>query len=299
MDKLSAIYEYLDRLRGAGMKMKRIAQAAGLTPAMLSSLYSSVLPRYTEALTAGVGQAEALEKALKSVNNISRRKLDECAESLYACVKSLAESMGSMGGGDVMAAIAQAARRDVTWGNAYAGLYTAYSADADADALRAEPCLISPAEGDATEQKAYRVTKEGDVVAGVCLFSPYQTGFILFSGQRGGQTALSSLCLRLPVMVFPHFIKGIHVSHDYNRNPTARRMLLVRDGDAIPLSELARLQAQTIGKQQLKGELQTFYDYTCGECDMIKSAIFSSPERNPADLLREKEMLDKKAGDLR
>ena len=295
MDKLSAIYECLGKLRNSGVKMKDVAEASGMPSSVLSSLYSSVLPCYSTLTGSGVAPDEAIDKALKSVNNISRRRLSECVDGLYRCVTDMAENIGSEDRGDipVLAEIAKAARRHRNEADTYAGVYTAYSAGLGRGEMKAEPYMITSTAGGAAEQLAYYRTREGNTVKGTCLFTPFQTGYIVFNERRGVQLALKTVCLKLPVLVFPHYIKGIYVNHDYNRNPVARRILLVREGDEMPLDEFACLKAGIITPNQLHGDLTAYYDYTCRKEDSIRSMIFSSPGKDINDLAREKDVLDK------
>ena len=89
MDKLVSLYGILKKLRTAGVKMKDIAEASGMSPSTLSSLYTSVLPSYEASLAQGVRADEALESALGQVNNISVRRLAESIDGLYAHVCEL------------------------------------------------------------------------------------------------------------------------------------------------------------------------------------------------------------------
>lgn len=69
--------------------------------------------------------------------------------------------------------------------------------------------------------------------------------------------------LQLPIIEYPQIMKGIYLTHDYNRNPIARRILFVRQGDEIPLEEFADLCTEVIPKERLTGELLEYYNYTC------------------------------------
>ena len=90
---------------------------------------------------------------------------------------------------------------------------------------------------------------------------------------------------------YPDFLKGIYLTHDYNRNPIARRIILIRQGDEIPLDEFAKLRTEVIPKEKLTEEQQTYYAYTCEPGDIIKSLMLVSPEKSLEELKREKQML--------
>lgn len=98
--------------------------------------------------------------------------------------------------------------------------------------------------------------------------------------------------LQLPIIEYPNYLKGIYLTHDYNRNPIARRVLFVRQGDEIPLEEFGEMRTEVIPKEQLTEEQRAYYDYTCEPGDVIKSLMLVSPDRNIKDLQLEKNMLN-------
>ena len=50
MDDFRELYRRIEYLRNNGIKMKEIADCAGMAPSILSSLYTTVLPTYFEEL---------------------------------------------------------------------------------------------------------------------------------------------------------------------------------------------------------------------------------------------------------
>ena len=288
-----SLYEMLKKLRNEGVKMKDVAEAAGMPPSALSSLYTSVLPSYAALLAQGKRAEDALDEALKQVNNISVRRLAESIGCLYACAcdmegRLLAEQLG---GGTLSGDIERAFYKGLPDARAYAGVYTGYSASFHSGRLKAEPYMITSVPcGDGSFYVYYRDIS-GNLVAGMGLFSHYQTGYMLFNERKGAQFALKMACLQLPVLTLPYYIRGIYVNHDYNRNPVARRLLLVREGDEVALDDFCRLEAADIPKEQFDGDLLAYYDYTCGKGDVIRSMAFNSPGKDVNDLMREKEML--------
>jgi lambda repressor-like predicted transcriptional regulator len=46
MEDLKEIYERISFLRQKGIKMKEMAEQAGISPSVLSAIYSTVLPAY-------------------------------------------------------------------------------------------------------------------------------------------------------------------------------------------------------------------------------------------------------------
>lgn len=295
MDRLEMIYKRMMKLRAAGVKMKDIARATGFPPSVLSSVYSSVLPAYSALLAEGTAPDEALDTALRDVTNVSKRRLIGYIGDLNAGISAL-ESMlekPSDASSSPLAEMASAAGRYLHESQAYAGLYICYSSSADRGCMKAEPYMITRAADVDTVQRAYSRTVGGNNVEGICIFSPYQTGYMLFNERRNTQFALRTVCLRLPVMSFPHYIKGICLAHDYNCNPIARRIILVRKGDEIPLDEFSRLDARLIAESELIGDLKAYYDYTCRQGDVIRSMVITSPVKGVEDLSREKDILDR------
>ena len=74
MDDFRELYRQIEYLRNNGIKMKEIADCAGMAPSILSSLYTTVLPTYFEELK-NCSHEEALDHAIVLVNNISKRRL--------------------------------------------------------------------------------------------------------------------------------------------------------------------------------------------------------------------------------
>jgi hypothetical protein len=295
MDKLGMLYLQLRKLRAGGVKMKDIAQAVGMQQSVLSSLYSSVLPTYTALTDEGVDAVDALDKALKHVTSVSKRRLLTSVDDLYSRVCAVSQSLI----GDCETSVSlfgdleAAAGRYLTEAHVYAGLYTGYSFSLRKGYMDVEPYMITPvADGDKV-QRVYCRTVAGGCIEGVVLFSPFEAGYMLFNERRDVPFALKTVCLRLPVMSFPHYIKGISLGHDYNCNPVARRIILVREGDGIALDEFTGLKAEAVDGSKLDGDLKAYYDYTCGKDDVVRSMIFTSPGKGVDDLLREKDMLDR------
>lgn len=73
MEDLKEIYERISFLRQKGIKMKEMAEQAGISPSVLSAIYSTVLPAYLKNTEKGENEDEALNNALVWVNNVSKR----------------------------------------------------------------------------------------------------------------------------------------------------------------------------------------------------------------------------------
>ena len=83
---LLELFNRIEYLRKNGVKMKEIANCAGMAPSILSSLYTTVLPAYFEEIKTKP-QEDALESALTLVNNLSKRRLLNSLPSSSDCLK--------------------------------------------------------------------------------------------------------------------------------------------------------------------------------------------------------------------
>lgn len=293
MDKLVSLYERMKKLREAGVRMKDISEETGIASSVLSSLYSSVLPTYINLLSGGCGTESALDQGLQQVNNVSKRKLQGCLDELYDKVSHIEPRFVSNknGGRPFLDDIEKEAIKYLPNAGIYTGLYQSYSSSSYSDGLKVEPYMISSIVDGDTMPKVYCQNLSSDYYIGVGLFSPFQIGYLMFNEQKRLQLALKVVYLQLPIIEYPQIMKGIYLTHDYNRNPIARRILFVRQGDEIPLEEFADLCTEVIPKERLTGELLEYYNYTCCNEDIIRSMMLISPDKDTKELQREKQLL--------
>lgn len=294
MDRLVLLYEKMKKLRECGVRMKDISEETDIASSVLSSLYSSVLPMYVNLLSGGEEMEAALDKALQQVNNVSKRKLLGCLDELYDKVCHMEPRLMSSrnNGKSFWDEVEREAVKYLPHAGAYTGLYLAYSASSYSEGLKVEPYMIASIVDGETLPKVYSQSMSGDYYTGVGLFSPFQIGYLMFNEQKRLQLALKVIYLQLPIMEYPKLIKGVYLTHDYNRNPIARRILFVRQGDEISLEEFAELRTRVIPKAELSPEESDFYEYTCHSGDVIRSMMLVSPDRNMDDLKREKKILE-------
>lgn len=294
MNRLVLLYERMKKLRESGVRMKDISEETDIASSVLSSLYSSVLPMYVNLLSGGDDPETALDKALQQVNNVSKRKLLGCLDELYEKVCHIEPRLVSSknSGRPFLDDIEREAIKYLPNAGVYTGLYLAYSSSSFSDGLKVEPYMIASITDGETLPKVYSQSMSGDYYAGIGLFSPFQIGYLMFNEQKRLQLALKVIYLQLPIIEYPNLVKGIYLTHDYNRNPIARRILFVRQGDEIPLEEFANLRTKVIPKEELTPEEADYYDYTCHTGDVIKSMMLVSPDKNIEDLKREKRILE-------
>lgn len=282
----------MKKLRESGVRMKDISEKTGIASSVLSSLYSSVLPTYINLISSGQETDEALNQGLQQVNNVSKRKLLGCLDELYDSVCHIEPRfMSNNSGRPFLDDIEKEAIKYLPNAGIYTGLYQSYSASSYTEGLKVEPYMISSITDGDTMPKVYCQNMAGDYYTGVGLFSPFQIGYLMFNEQKRLQLALKVVYLQLPIIEYPEIIKGIYLTHDYNRNPIARRILFVRQGDEIPLDEFAELKTQVIPKEELTGELLDYYDYTCRQEDIIRSIMLISPDKGVKELKHEKQLL--------
>ena len=272
--------------------MKDIAEETDIASSVLSSLYSSVLPMYINLVSNGEDEEKALEKSLLQVNNVSKRKLLGCIDKLHEKVHAIEPRLlNKTSARPFIDDLEKEAANYLSNAGVYAGLYLAYSSSSFSDGLKVEPYMITSINDGDTFPKVYSQNMSGDYYVGIGVFSPFQIGYLMFNEQKRLQLALKVVYLQLPIIEYPSFLKDIYLTHDYNRNPIARRVIFIRQGDEIPLDEFAKLRTEVIPKEILTEEQQMYYDYTCEPGDTIKSMMLVSPQKSMEDLKREKQLL--------
>ena len=124
--------------------------------------------------------------------------------------------------------------------------------------------------------RVYCQSMSGEYYIGTGIFSPCQVGYLLFNEQKRLQLALKVIYLQLPMLEYPSLITGLYLTHDYSRNPIARRILLVRQSEEIPLEEFAKLRTEVV---------------PCQPEDIVRSLMMASPGNALDNLIAEKQML--------
>ena len=292
MNELSDIYKRIEYLRNKGVKMKEMADYTNMAASVLSSLYSSVLPTYIEQVKKGTGEEEALDYALSQVNNVSKKRLlgslKELKERLYELEPVQATGQKS---NPMLTMLTEDMARSTQDAYNYHVIYISYSLSSSRQALKAEPYLICPSENNeyvkVVHNSAYNITHYG-----TCLFSNHQNAYLFFNEREAPQIALFTIYLQLPMYDFPHMLKGLYLSLDYNRNPIARRILFVKYSDSTSIDDFLELKGRIIPQEELTDELLPYYNYTCQKEDCIKTCSVPSPRLDASDLEREKKLLE-------
>lgn len=294
MDKLVSLYNLMKKLRDAGVKMKTISEETDIASSVLSSLYSSVLPMYITLVSDGEESDAALDRALQQVNNVSKRKLLGCLDELYDKVSHMSPQVitGKVVNRPFLEDIEKESAKYLSNAEVYTGLYLGYSASSFSSGLKIEPYLISSVTGGESMATVYSQSMTGEFYAGIGFFSPSQIGYLMFNEQKHLQLALKMVYLQLPIISHPGLLKGIYLTHDYNRNPIARRIVLVRQGEEISLEEFGRMRTVVVPTDALTEEQIGYYNYTCMAGDVIKSIMQVAPTDTIEELKREKRLLE-------
>lgn len=293
MDILTETYKKLKKLRECGVKMKDIANVTDMTSSVLSSLYSTVLPSYMELLSSGMSEEDALDRALTQVNNISKRNLLNSIDLFYERLSEI--KFNAAGDGNTnrnfFNDIEREAARYINNVPNYSGLYMAYSRLSHKDAMKEEPFLIMATESGELMPKVVFASETGHRHWGNGLFSAHQIGYMFFNEQKSLQLSLKTIFLQLPPLESPGIIKGIYLAHDYNRNPIARRIVLVKIKNEVSLEEFNEFQFRLVEKEDMTEQEKYYYEYTCMQGDYIRSIMAYSPKDDLEDLKKEKAIL--------
>ena len=142
------------------------------------------------------------------------------------------------------------------------GLYTSYSLSSSSDCLKMEPFIIS-----LSENKEYirigRLNAYGEAQWGMGVTGDPQNFYCMFSENPSPQFTLVTIYLQIPFFRNPRQLRGLYIGLDYNRNPVARRILLIKKSDCTDTEEFLSMESGLIQKEDFTSEQQAYYDYTC------------------------------------
>lgn len=146
MDDFRELYRRIEYLRNNGIKMKEIANCAGMAPSILSSLYTTVLPTYFEELK-NCSHEEALDHAIVLVNNISKRRLLSVLPELLKRLEGMEPNIQpDRKANPFLDHLQEEILLSTTRVDNICGLYTSYSLSSSSDCLKMEPFIISLSE---------------------------------------------------------------------------------------------------------------------------------------------------------
>lgn len=292
-DRIIKVYSQIKQLRDKGVKMKDIAEATDVTSSVLSALYSTVLPSFIEWSTKVTDEDVAIDESLQMVNNISRKRFFDILEMIENKIHLIEFRVGNMVQEERLFFddIEREAVAFMSQAENYSGIYLAYSRSSYKDALKIEPYIIRNIEKGEIMPKIGFSNELGQEYWGVALFSAHQMGYIFINEQKKRKLGLRAISLQLPLFDKPKVLKGIYLSHDYNHNPIARRIVFIKQSDSTDKEEFRKIKAELISPDSLSDEQRNYYNYTCCEGDFVCSFMYASPQPNNDDLVKEKLML--------
>ncbi|RHO74158.1 hypothetical protein DW083_03530 [Parabacteroides sp. AF48-14] len=290
MDDFLELYQRIEYLRNNGVKMKEIADCAEMAPSILSSLYTTVLPAYFEGLK-NCPQEEALEHALVLVNNISKRRLLSILPDLLERLDKLEPAVNdTRKANPFLEHLQEEVQLSIHRVDNICGLYTSYSLSSSSDCLKVEPFIINLSENK-EHIRIGRLNAYGEAQWGMGVIGDPQNFYCMFSENPSPQFTLVTVYLQIPFFRNPRQLRGLYIGLDYNRNPVARRILLIKESDSTDTEEFLTMESGLVQKEDFTPEQQAYYDYTCQTGDYIKMCTVPSLQMNETDLIKEKKML--------
>lgn len=292
-EQLIELYDRLRHLKDVGVKMKDIAAKTGWAPSVLSALNATVLPAFCAELKKGADFDEALTEALASVNNLSRKKLLCELDALHRGVMEFHPShVDTFVVHPFLQALKTGTEASSARQNNLEGMYVSYSCSSSMKALKAEPFYF-------TDSETYgcfavgRKSVHNSLREGIGIVRKQQMLYLIFNAFQDPNFSLVTVYLQLPFLENIRFLKGIYLVPDYNMNPIARRIVLMKRSDALDPEEFARMEARLILPGEFTEEETLIYNYTCGKTDYIKMCTLPSPKLDLRDLQAEKKLLEK------
>ena len=290
MDDFRELYQRIEYLRNNGVKMKEIADCAEMAPSILSSLYTTVLPAYFAWLK-NCPQEEALERALVLVNNISKRRLLSILPDLLERLDKLEPAVNdTRKANPFLEHLQEEVQLSIHRVDNICRLYTSYSLSSSSDCLKVEPFIINLSENK-EHIRIGRLNAYGEAQWGMGVIGDPQNFYCMFSENPSPQFTLVTVYLQIPFFRNPRQLRGLYIGLDYNRNPVARRILLIKESDSTDTEEFLTMESGLVQKEDFTPEQQAYYDYTCQTGDYIKMCTVPSLQMNETDLIKEKKML--------
>lgn len=290
-EQLIDIYMRLKQLKGEGVKMKDIAERTEIAPSVLSALYASVLPVFCKQVEEK-GVDEAIANALISVNNLSKKRLLESVDKLQQELHLLCKEQKTTSNSHPFLDFLQESTKTSAQklGN-LKGIYMSYSCSSSVKALKAEPFYFDTG-GETGCFIVGRKSIHGAVREGIGIIQERQLLYLMMNAFQAPNMSLVTVYLQLPFLEEIHFLKGIYLVPDYNKNPIARRIVLIKQSDDYSPEQFEKAEARIILQEDFTEEQRLIYGYTCSLSDSIKMCTLPSPKLDLRDLGMEKKILE-------
>lgn len=290
-EQLMAVYKRLGELRRSGVKMKDIASEVDMPPNVLSALYATVLPAFVSSVEQ-LGFDGALTEALANVNNLSRKRLMDSLEGLYGHLMAFRPGNDSLAGqpSAFLKSLEKLSVASESKIGALEGMYMSYSCSSSLRTLKAEPFYFTSA-GEGRGLVIGRKSVHGVVREGIGIIQERQILYLLLNAFQEPDFSLVSVYLQLPFLERIHYLRGLYLVPDYNKNPIARRIVLVKMDERYTPERFREIAARLIPREEFTETEKLLYDYTCEDGDLIKMCTLPSPKLDLRDLKGEKELL--------
>lgn len=293
-EKLIEVYKRITLLKSNGIKMKDIAEKLELAPSVLSALYSTVLPSFSQQIE-DCSFNDALEEALSNVNNLSKKRLLENLDEIFNRLMSFdLKSNRSQQVHPFLQFLNEETALSIDKVKTFEGMYMSYSCSSSAKMLKAEPFYLTVSK-ESNCVVAGRRCVHGSLREGIGILKEQQILYLMFNAFQEPNISLVTVYLQLPFLEKINILKGLYLVLDYNKNPIARRIVLIKKSDQFSAEEFSGMESRLIDKADFNGEEQLLYDYTCGNSDSLKMCTLPSPKLDLRDLQIEKNLLAKES----
>ncbi len=289
--ELELFYSLIDSLRKEGVKMKDIAEYLDISASVLSSLYTTVIPRYFKELQNNPHD-ESLDTALSLVNNVSKKRLISTLPEMIQVLKDIKPniSINNPENPFIISLLEEVNLSNIKMAQ-YCGTYFSYSISSTSERLKIEPILIFPNENKGGI-RICRLSAYGELQWGIGFVGDVQNMYFLLNERDVPPITPVSFFFHLPLYKNPKQIRGQYIGLDYNFIPIARRVLLIKYSDSTSLEEFQDLSSGNFNRSELTTEQQNYYDYTCQKGDYIKMCTIPSLQMDETDLINEKKILE-------
>ena len=240
-----------------------------MAPSVLSALYSSVLPAYIDLLKTRTPD-EALDEALALVNNVSKKRLLNNVGSVRLLLQEMEPEVPgeAESGNSFIKLLGKEAKESVQEVFNYSGIYLSYSLSSSTDSLKIEPYMICASENN-EYVKVGMINAYKSVHWGSGIISNHQNSYLMFNERDLPQFALVTIYLQLPHYEFPNMLKGLYLCLDYNHNPIARRIVLVKQSDCTDVHKFLEMEGGWCRKRS------SLRNWRCTTIILVRRAIIS------------------------
>lgn len=288
---LANFYIMLKRYRQEGVRMKTISEALGIAPSILSAMYTTVLPAFTEAVEKGTDCNAALNESLQNVNNISQKRLLEIVKDISKKLGNVKLEQASGQAHPYLQFLKAETERSVSLLSNFEGIYMSYSCSSSLKALKLEPYYITKS----AEYNCLAVGRKSvhnSVREGIGIIKEQQILYLMFNAFEEPNISLVNVYLQLPFLEEVNMLKGLYIVLDYNKNPIARRIVLIKK-EKFSMEAFMKQEAKLLMPHEFTDNEKLIYNYTCGDEDVLKMCTLPSPRLNLSDLANEKILLSR------